>query len=123
MKSFAEAKNACCVVADCGDELAGFCILHVELSRRRVVGYVVTLDVAPQHRRKGLATRMMRAVEQMAVADGCGAIQLHVHTANVAAIRFYEQLGFQRVDELPDFYAPGLDALAMRRALANAESE
>jgi ribosomal-protein-alanine N-acetyltransferase len=117
MKSFAEAKNACVVVAESGEGLAGFCILHVERSRRRTVGYVVTLDVAPGFRRQGLATELMQAVERMAVADECSAMLLHVYAENAAAISFYERLGFATLHTVEAFYGDGLDALAMHKAL------
>jgi ribosomal-protein-alanine N-acetyltransferase len=117
MKSFAEAKNACVVVAASAAELAGFCILHVERSRRRTVGYVVTLDVAPEQRRLGLATRLMDAVERFAVADGCSALLLHVYTGNLPAVSFYERLGFVQLYTEQGFYGDGLDALAMQKQL------
>jgi ribosomal-protein-alanine N-acetyltransferase len=117
MRSFAEAKNACVIIATSGEDLAGFCILHVERSRRRRVGYVVTLDVAPGHRRQGLATELMQAAERMAVADECSAMLLHVYAENAAAISFYERLGFATLHTVEAFYGDGLDALAMHKAL------
>jgi ribosomal-protein-alanine N-acetyltransferase len=117
MKSFAEAKNACVVVAASGDELAGFCILHVERSRRRTVGYVVTLDVAPEQRRQELATKLMRAIERFALADECSALLLHVYQENAAAISFYERLGFVTLHAVEGFYGDGLDALVMHKPL------
>lgn len=36
--------------------------------------------------------------------EDCGAIYLHVITHNNAAIRFYEKLGFVRVNEIHDYY-------------------
>jgi ribosomal-protein-alanine N-acetyltransferase len=117
MRSFAEAKNACVVVAASGEELAGFCILHVERSRRRTVGYVVTLDVAPQYRRQGLATELMQAVERLALADECSAMLLHVYVENAAALSFYERLGFATLHTAESLYGDGLDALAMHRSL------
>ena len=122
MRSFAEARNACVVLAEVDAALVGFCILHVELSRRRTVGYLVTLDVAAAHSRNGIATSLLRAVEALAIADGCTSIQLHVHAGNTAARAFYQRLGFVTVDEVPDFYAPSIDAVAMRRVLADAGS-
>jgi ribosomal-protein-alanine N-acetyltransferase len=117
MKSFAEAKNACVVVAESGESLAGFCILHVERSRRRTVGYVVTLDVAPEHRRRGLATELMQAVERLAIADECSTMRLHVSAANGAAMSFYERLGFATMHTVESFYGDGLDALAMHKPI------
>jgi ribosomal-protein-alanine N-acetyltransferase len=117
MKSFATAKNACTLLAEDDGQLAGFCILHVETSRRRLVGYVVTLDVAPAYRRRGVATELMRGVERMAVAEDCSAMQLHVYAENAAAIAFYERLGFERLYDEEGFYGAGLDAVVMHRRL------
>jgi len=121
MKSFAEAKNACVVVAESGDdlaELAGFCILHVERSRRKMIGYIVTLDVSAGYRRQGLATELMEAAERLALADGCKSLALHVYTENAAAIAFYQRLGFAYSHTVGSFYAEGLDALVFLKPLA-----
>jgi ribosomal-protein-alanine N-acetyltransferase len=120
MRAFAQAKNACTVIAESNAELAGFCILHVERSRRRDIGYIVTLDVAPTHRRQGLATQLMHAVEQMAIADGCKSLALHAHTENTSALHFYERLGFAYSDAIPAFYSEGLDALLLHKPLPEA---
>jgi ribosomal-protein-alanine N-acetyltransferase len=117
MKSFAEAKNACTLLAEEDGQLAGFCILHVETSRRRLVGYVVTLDVAPAHRRRGLATELMQGVERMAVAEECSAMLLHVYAENAGAVAFYQRLGFERLYDDEGFYGEGLDAVVMHRRL------
>jgi [ribosomal protein S18]-alanine N-acetyltransferase len=117
MKRFAEAKNACVVVADSGGELAGFCIVHIERSRRKLVGYVVTLDVASAYRRRGIARRLMEAVARLAAGDDCKILALHVHIGNAAAIGFYERMGFEAVGSVEAFYGPGLDALMMRAML------
>lgn len=117
MKRFAEAKNACVVVADSGGELAGFCILHIERPRRKLVGYVVTLDVAPAYRRQGIARQLVEAVARFAASDDCTVLALHVHTGNTVAICFYERLGFEIVGSVEAFYGLGLDALMMRAVL------
>jgi ribosomal-protein-alanine N-acetyltransferase len=118
MRSFAEAKKACVVVAEAGGQLAAFCILHVERSRRREIGYIVTLDVDPAFRRQGLASQCMHAVEQMAAADGCKTLALHVYVKNNVAISFYETLGFMYADTITDFYEEGLDALLLQKPLS-----
>jgi ribosomal-protein-alanine N-acetyltransferase len=118
MKSYAQAKNACVVVAEDGEQIAGFCILHVERSRRRDIGYVVTLDVVGAYRRKGLATDLMRAVEQMAMADGCKTLALHVFVENEAAILFYAKFGFVSSHIAEGFYEDAGDALVMHKELA-----
>src|SRR6185312_10182246 len=93
MRRFAEAKKARVVIAE-EDGLAGFCIVHVERVEGGRVGYVVTLDVAEQWRRKGLAGELMRRVEAEAHEAGCWAMVLHVFVGNDGAIRFYERCGY-----------------------------
>ena len=99
-------------------KLLGFCITHIERAGGTGAGYVVTLDVAPAARRKGLARRLMHAAEQQAVAAGCRLLALHVFSGNTAAIAFYEYLGFTRSHCERGFYGKGLDALVYLKELA-----
>jgi ribosomal protein S18 acetylase RimI-like enzyme len=63
--------------------------------------YIMTLGSSHSMRRKGLSTKLVldciRLVQQV---KDCGAIYLHVITHNHAAIKFYEKLGFYRIDEI-----------------------
>src|SRR5438309_3131951 len=105
MRSFAEARNAVSLVGENGNgEIAGFVILHVERRAAGVCGYVVTLDVAPDHRREGLASRLMQEAERRAGEAGARWLELHVFTGNEGAIRFYERTGYVRVGVRRRFY-------------------
>jgi ribosomal-protein-alanine N-acetyltransferase len=117
MRRYAEAKRARVVIAEAGGVLAGFCILDVERAAGGPLAYVATLDVKPELRRQGLASRLMLAADELVRRDGCRWMVLHVYTGNVAAIGFYERLGFEAVGTVKAFYGPGQDALAMRAAL------
>jgi ribosomal-protein-alanine N-acetyltransferase len=122
MREFAEEPNAIVRVAESGcDEIAGFVIFHVEQAASGLRAYVVTLDVGFEHRRKGLASRLMREGEQSAFAAGVRWIGLHVFTGNAGAIRFYERLGYQRIRLRRGFYGgPGLDAFVYGKELTEA---
>jgi ribosomal-protein-alanine N-acetyltransferase len=117
MRRFAEAANAQVVIAEAQAALAGFCIVHLENFRGGPVGYVVTLDVAPEHRRQGIARALMAEAERQAAATGCTAMALHVYTGNAAAIRFYAGCGFVYARPASGFYGPGLDAEVWRKEL------
>lgn len=110
MRSFATSPRAQVAIAEQDGVVVGFCIAHVERMRSQRVGYIVTLDVAPSHRRQRLAQRMMQAIEAACAAQRCGLLALHVHVANAAAIAFYRRCGFERVMRVADFYGAGLDA-------------
>jgi [ribosomal protein S18]-alanine N-acetyltransferase len=118
MKAYAEARNAVSLIAEKEGEVVGFVIEHIDRVAAERRGYVVTLDVAAEYRRRGLAGRMMQAVEMLAEAAGALRMELHVFTENEGAIRFYERRGYERVARRRRFYgADGLDAFEYRKEL------
>jgi ribosomal protein S18 acetylase RimI-like enzyme len=57
-------------------------------------GWVYSLAVDPQARRRGLGTALMRRVERALVALGCPKVNLQVLTPNAGAAEFYKKLGY-----------------------------
>jgi ribosomal protein S18 acetylase RimI-like enzyme len=100
---------------------AGFVIVHLERLLSGLRGYVVTLDVAPKHRRGGLAGRLMQMVEDRVAALGVERMELHVFAENDAAIRFYESRGYARAGARRGFYGAGMDGYLYRKLLHIAE--
>jgi ribosomal-protein-alanine N-acetyltransferase len=120
MRELAEEGNAIVRVAEtaCG-EIVGFVIVHLERGMTGLQAYVVTLDVAEEYRRKGVARRLMRESEATAMAAGARWMQLHVFTGNAGAIHFYEQTGYERIRVRRGFYgATGLDAFVYGKELS-----
>jgi len=113
MRRFAEARGAVTVLAEVEADLAGFCIVQME----ERVGYVVTLDVAPAWRRRGLARQLMADVEARVLGAGGVGMELHVFAGNVGAVRFYEGTGYERMGMVEGFYGRGLDALVYGKRL------
>jgi [ribosomal protein S18]-alanine N-acetyltransferase len=122
MRQFVERKGAIVVVAEwcLGGEtrhdecikIVGFVVVHVERSGR---GYVVTLDVAEEWRRRGLAGAMMEEAETQARVAGAVGMELHVYSGNEGAIGFYEGRGYQRMGVVKSFYGRGMDAFVYRK--------
>jgi len=70
--------------------------------------------VADQFRRRGHATRLLRFVLAEATAAGVTRATLEVRRSNVAALRLYDQFGFQVGGIRPDYYIqPVEDALIL----------
>jgi [ribosomal protein S18]-alanine N-acetyltransferase len=113
MRGFAEAPNATGVLAEAHGRLVGFCVAQIE----ERVGYVVTLDVTPESRRKGIAGRLMAETEDRARELGTESMALHVFTGNVGATRFYEALAYERLAVAEGFYGRGLDAFVYVKRL------
>jgi ribosomal-protein-alanine N-acetyltransferase len=117
MSAFAGDKDAVSLIAEDRGELIGFVIAHVKRVETEWRVYIVTLDVAPEWRRKGLARELMAEVEARSLADGARRIHLHVFMGNDAAIRFYERLGYESIRIIRGYYGAGLDAIVYRKDL------
>ena len=65
-----------------------------------VRGWIYHLAVAPVHRRRGIATRLMRSAEAALRARGCSKINLQVRAANQGVVAFYRALGYQIEERL-----------------------
>ena len=59
------------------------------------IAHIFLLYVAPEHRRRGIATALIGLVETWAIDKGLGAINLQVFQANSSALNLYNQLGYQ----------------------------
>ena len=59
--------------------------------------YVTEVAVNKQYRRKGVAKLMMRAIDKIARIRKIETIYLHVDVKNKAALRLYENAGFQKL--------------------------
>ncbi|CEL92276.1 unnamed protein product [Vitrella brassicaformis CCMP3155] len=70
------------------------------------LAYILTLGVADEFRRRGLARELiLRTLQHYRQSEpAIKAIYLHVVTYNKAAIRLYESLQFQQLKHIPEFY-------------------
>ncbi len=97
-----------CLAASEAGELAGYLVC----SRYDRVRHLMNVAVAPERRRRGLATRLIERL----VEEGGGALPftLEVRVSNREAIAMYEQLGFRSAGVRPRYYQDnGEDALIM----------
>src|SRR5579871_4136956 len=65
-----------------------------------VRGWIYHLAVAPAHRRRGIATRLMRSAEAALRARGCAKVNLQVRATNQSVVAFYRALGYQLEERL-----------------------
>jgi ribosomal-protein-alanine N-acetyltransferase len=97
-----------------GTEIIGYviCARYVEAY------HVMTLAVAPEHRREGIASILLDAVIARAGEDAN--YTLEVRVSNTGAIALYERYGFRPVGTRPRYYADnGEDAMIMWRAIGS----
>ena len=75
---------------------------------------VLTIAVAPDLRRQGIAGGMMRRLVGALRRRGVEALYLEVAEGNLPAQRLYESLGFRQVGRRKRYYPDGADALRYR---------
>jgi [ribosomal protein S18]-alanine N-acetyltransferase len=84
--------------------------------------HINTIAVDVRHRRKGLASALMRHLLADAAASGARRTFLEVRRSNEPAQRLYESLGFVVSGERRNYYTqPEEDALILSLAMLNAE--
>lgn len=81
---------------------------------------VLTVAVAPEMRRIGIAAALLQQAATIAEAMGAAALFLEVAVANTAARAAYDRAGFQPVGRRRAYYADASDALVLRLALRDA---
>ena len=82
-------------------------------------GYVSTIDVHPDYRRLGLASRMLAIGEDAVRAMGATRIVLQVEVDNEPAKALYRKLGYRIARHLPEYYEDGCDGYLMRKEFAD----
>jgi len=97
--------------------ILGFIIAESYLEGGRRVGHIITIDVAPSQRRKGLGRKLMEAMLDRFSAADVVILRLEVAVDNLEAQAFYRGLGFSQTGRIRGFYLGTLDALVMERCL------
>jgi [ribosomal protein S18]-alanine N-acetyltransferase len=97
-----------------GGVMVGFVIGLVEPDH---TGHVTTVGVAPEHRRRNLAKRLMRQVEDGFRKRHVRLVRLEVRALNIPAQKLYESLGYSITQRLPKYYSNGGDGLLMLKSL------
>lgn len=97
-----------------GGVMVGFVIGLVEPDH---TGHVTTVGVAPEHRRRSLAKRLMAQVEDGFKKRHIRLVRLEVRALNTPAQKLYESLGYSITQRLPKYYSNGGDGLLMLKSL------
>ena len=99
--------------------LWAYCILFPAVDEL----HLLNLTVSPKLRKLGLASRMMTAIEGVAVQQNMPRIILEVRPSNIAAVTLYQKLGYEQIGIRKNYYpaAPQLgtreDALVMAKSI------
>jgi len=98
------AYNAIGLAARVNSEIAGFAIARVDIGRNTSFGHILTVDIAPAYRRKGIAKKLLQEIETIFREKGIKECRLEVREDNVAALNLYQKLGYKKVGKLEKYY-------------------
>jgi [ribosomal protein S18]-alanine N-acetyltransferase len=96
------------------DEMVAFAFVMVKDNN---AAHLTTIGVAPEHRRRGIAARLMEHVEDALRRRDVGTIMLEVRVANRAAQDLYRRNGFTIVQRIGKYYSNGEDCFLMMKGL------
>ena len=106
---FMELKKSGCEIVASDN---GFIVWRVVADQAEII----TIGVAPDARRSGIAESMILLMEQELKKQSIVNIFLEVSEVNYPAKKLYEKLGFTVVGKRPKYY-DGIDAIIMSKAL------
>jgi ribosomal-protein-alanine N-acetyltransferase len=114
---------------------SSICLGAFDADSNRLIGYlivsryvdawhVMNVAVAPEHRRLGIASRLLNDLFELTFDDGQRGYTLEVRVSNESAIRLYERMGFRGRGVRRGYYTDNReDALIMWRDPEPSERE
>lgn len=91
--------------------------IFVMTNREDGTGHITTIGVAPEHRRRGLANRLLAHAEEALRKRGIGVVMLEVRVGNHGAQNLYREFGYSVVQRLSGYYNNGEDGFLMIKPL------
>jgi ribosomal-protein-alanine N-acetyltransferase len=117
MKAYLKFPGAECVISETDrGKIAGFCLA----AHKARLGYVITMDVLPRYRRRGVATSLLAEIERRLASARVSEVWLETATDNQPAIAFWQKCGYRKRGTRKGYYPGGRDAYSMQKVLETA---
>lgn len=95
-------------------EMVGFAFVMVNENN---AAHLTTIGVAPEHRRRKIAVKLLEHVEESLRQREIGTMMLEVRVSNTTAQNLYRHLGYIVVQRVGKYYNNGEDCFLMMKAL------
>jgi ribosomal-protein-alanine N-acetyltransferase len=96
--------NTIALAAKNNADIAGFIIAQIDVEENTEYGHIITLNIAPNYRRKRVATKLLQEIQTLLKQRGINECHLEVREDNHAAIKLYQTVGYQTVGKLERYY-------------------
>jgi ribosomal-protein-alanine acetyltransferase len=101
--------------AKINDEIVG-CIAGLP-HKPNGISRIYTLEVKPEFRRKGIASKLLQTLENEFKKRGATLSILEVEVDNTAALNLYQKFGYKTVGILKDYYGKNRNGFEMTKKL------
>jgi ribosomal protein S18 acetylase RimI-like enzyme len=115
---FLTMRDSIAYVAELRRKIVGFVIAQRYRAQPAIQARIITLDVAPEAQRKGIATRLMDTAEAKLSELGVGRVRLEVSVENASAQALYGSRKYAPIGLIPHYYHHRVDGLVMEKELA-----
>jgi ribosomal-protein-alanine N-acetyltransferase len=109
---FLKDPSCICVLAQHNEHVVGYALVAINLE----LSQLLSIAVQPDRRSTGIARRLLAGVMDYCRSAGAENMRLEVRSANHAARRLYEAMGFSLIGIRAKYYGND-DALVMRAQL------
>ena len=109
-------RGAFSLLAEVEQRVVAFVLAY---QKKLLIGHIVTLDVHPDFRQRGIGNRLMERAEQRLRERQAERIILEVGVGNETALRFYKKLGYVIKRLLPHYYSDRSDAHLMEKTVVS----
>lgn len=96
--------NTIGLIAKADSDVAGFIIAQVEVEDDLLYGHIITINVSPPYRRKGIGSRLLLETEAILKQRGITECRLEVREDNSAALKLYQKSKYQKIGVLEKYY-------------------
>ena len=95
-------------------EMVGFAFVMVNENN---AAHLTTIGVAPEHRRRGIAEKLLKHIEYALSERDVATVMLEVRVGNTVAQKLYRDAGYTVVQRIAKYYNNGEDCFLMMKAL------
>src|SRR5687768_4055545 len=110
-----EPRNLSYRIVTAAGEMVGFVFVLVNEDGS---AHLTTIGVAPEHRRRHLARRLLHHIENALRKRRVGTVVLEVRVSNTSAQKLYRDSGYSVVQRLEKYYNNGEDCYLLVKSLA-----
>jgi ribosomal-protein-alanine N-acetyltransferase len=96
--------NSLSLVAKENSKIVGFIIGAVHVEGSSSIAHILTIDVSPQNRRRGIGLKLLQEIERIFKEKNVETCFLEVREDNVQALSLYEGIGYNGIGRLKNYY-------------------